>query len=86
MLGVGRRNEGRHVLIGRIDPGPRSARLLRPVDPIADDVARDAKIALDRMLAAWLFEARGVRLGYGDFGSPYIPAEVRRAGAVRGPE
>ena len=34
---------------------------------------------LDRTLAAWLLEARGVRVdGSGDFGAPYIPANVRR--------
>ncbi len=34
---------------------------------------------LDRLLAAWLFEARNARTGNGDFGAPYMPAEVRQA-------
>jgi len=35
---------------------------------------------VDRVLAAWLFEARDARTGgNGDFGSPYMPAYVRRA-------
>jgi capsid protein len=34
---------------------------------------------LDRVLAVWLNEAAYVRLGHGDFGEPYIPANVRRA-------
>jgi capsid protein len=34
--------------------------------------------ASDRLLAAWLFEARSVRIGGADFGMPYMPANVRR--------
>jgi lambda family phage portal protein len=34
---------------------------------------------LDRLFAAWLFEARNARIGNGDFGEPYMPAEVRQA-------
>ena len=34
---------------------------------------------LDRLLAAFLFEARDLRTGRGDFGAPYIPASVRAA-------
>jgi capsid protein len=33
---------------------------------------------LDRLLAAWIFEARNARIGNGDFGAPYMPAEVRQ--------
>ena len=33
---------------------------------------------LDRLFAAWLMDARDVRIGNGDFGTPYIPANVRR--------
>ena len=32
---------------------------------------------LDRVFAAWLFEARSIRLGNGDFGTPYMPPALR---------
>jgi hypothetical protein len=35
---------------------------------------------LDRLLAAWLWEARSIRTGgIGDFGEPYLPPNVRQA-------
>jgi capsid protein len=46
-----------------------------------DETHKDLEYGpLDRVLAAWLLEARGVRTGgVGDFGQPYVPANVRRA-------
>ncbi len=45
-----------------------------------DETRKDVEYGpLDRLLAAWLFEARDVRIGNGDFGEPYMPAEVRQA-------
>jgi capsid protein len=45
-----------------------------------DETRKDLEYgSLDRLLAAWLFEARDVRIGNGDFGEPYMPAEVRQA-------
>ena len=45
-----------------------------------DETRKDLEYGpMDRMLAAWLFEARDLRIGNGDYGAPYIPADVRRA-------
>lgn len=45
-----------------------------------DETRKDLEYGpLDRILAAWLFEARGVRIGSGDYGDPFVPSHVRRA-------
>ena len=47
---------------------------------LLDETRKDLEYTeLDRLLAAWLYEARDVRLGHGDFGAPYIPPNVRQA-------
>jgi hypothetical protein len=44
-----------------------------------DETHKDLEYGpLDRLLAAWLFEARDLRIGNGDYGTPYVSAEVRR--------
>jgi hypothetical protein len=45
-----------------------------------DETHKDLEYGpLDRLFAAWLFDARDLRIGNGDYGVPYIPPEVRRA-------
>lgn len=45
-----------------------------------DEQHKDIEYAiLDRIFAAWMFEARDIRVGNGDYGAPYMPSNVRRA-------